>query len=55
MTSMRVQCPNPRCRTVLSVPIRYCGARVRCFCCRHVFRMPHVPRPQGRRRAATSV
>jgi len=48
MTTMRVQCPNPKCRTILSVSIRYCGWRVRCSCCRKVFRMPRVRRTQKR-------
>jgi len=55
MTSMRVQCPNPRCGAVLSVPVRFCGRRVRCTCCRKVFRMPQLPHLGPARRTAATA
>ena len=48
MASVRVQCPNRRCRTVLAVPSRYCGQRVRCSCCGQVVRVP-LRRPRAGR------
>ena len=51
MNSIRLQCPNDKCRTVLSVSARLAGRKVRCSCCGRTFKLPNVTsRSRARRR-----
>ncbi|MFW6132692.1 MAG: BRcat domain-containing protein [Planctomycetota bacterium] len=43
MRPVRLRCPNPRCRLILSIPTHMRGRRVRCAACGHQFVAPVLP------------
>lgn len=55
MYTVRVPCPNPACRTLLSVPARLGGQKVRCACCGQVVRVPDRPSLRKRRKPSSAA
>ncbi len=43
--SIRIMCPNMKCRTLLSVPAIARGKSIRCGKCGNTMRVPVAPRP----------
>lgn len=44
-SSIRIMCPNMKCRTLLSVPAIARGKSIRCGKCGNTMRVPAAPRP----------
>lgn len=49
MQPIRMRCPNPKCRVILSIPQEMTGQRVRCAGCGESFPVPFLGRTAVRK------